>query len=85
MVESGELLLELIEKAKAIAEQESRPTVAYLLSLAADAAIDGKSLVSTEHTETHPFTRRQWRWSARRRFLRWNVIALHSVQPAATP
>ncbi len=70
MSDSSELLLELIEKAQAVAERERRPTVAYLLSLAADATINEKPLAPTKQTETHSFSRRQWRWSARGRFLR---------------
>jgi hypothetical protein len=52
MAESSGLLLESIAKANAIAEQQRRPTVAHLLNLAADAAIDERPLAATEHAGT---------------------------------
>lgn len=68
MTESSGLLLELIAKAKAIAEEQQRPTVVYLLSLAADVAIDERPPAATERAETRS-SKRRWRWAARGRFL----------------
>ncbi len=65
MSEISDQLLKLIDAARAMAEHERRATVAYFLSLAADAAIDEKSPPAP--AEARPFKRRQWRWSGRGR------------------
>lgn len=48
MLPSTGTLIDLIDKARTIAEGESRRTVAYLLGLAADAALDEKRLQGAE-------------------------------------
>jgi hypothetical protein len=67
MSDGPDYLLELIDKAHALAENERRAAAAYFLKLAADAVIDERS---TKHAEVRSFKRRQWRWSVRGRLSR---------------
>lgn len=65
MPESSEPLLELIDKAQKLAEQQRRPMVAYLLHMAADEAAQGKADPSSAvHAQSAKRWRRwRWRWS----------------------
>lgn len=69
---SGELmsddldsLLELIERARAIAEREGRSTIDYFLSVAADCALEEKRRESARLSGRGAFQNRPWfyrRW-----------------------
>jgi len=62
MPESSEPLLELIDKAQRLAEQERRPMVAYLLHMAADEAAHGKADQPHAVLAQPSKWRRRWRW-----------------------
>ena len=62
MPESSEPLLELIDKAQKLAEQQRRPMVAYLLHMAADEAAQGKADPSSAVHAQLGKRRRRWRW-----------------------
>lgn len=57
-------LLELIERAQAIADGQARSTISYFLSVAADSALEERRLEAARCKPANilPFKRQQWKW-----------------------
>ena len=73
MPESSEPLLELIDRAQKLAEQERRPMVAYLLHMAADEAAHSKHDDAHAHSSQPAKRARRWRW-------RWSPKSVDEIQ-----
>jgi hypothetical protein len=65
MPDNPEYLLELIDKAQAVAEKERQSAAALFLNMAADAAL--RSEINGGSAEAKPVRRRRkWRWTPNR-------------------
>lgn len=64
MPDNPEYLLELIDKAQAVADKERQSVAALFLDMAADAAVH--PVLNGGSPDARPVRRRKWRWTPSR-------------------